>query len=453
MPIINDTDIKKAELQRMMTQLSDENVRLLEKFECGIISKEELQSRVEQLKNEELRIKEAMIMQYHIGPNGPLSLPKKPNYRKGTYFRVKTATGRELTAKNYRDLIEYLMKEYDITTVDKTFKGTWEASMSLYKELHPGKDKTILAKQFDFKRFVNDELARKDIRTIDNEYLDIYCINLIKRLKLSPSAFKAFKSVLNDVFEYAIRHSEYGISINPAKLVDNKNCYSYCSKSASQRTNAELILSTEQMDSIVATFKSRAEKRYYVPYYAAILQRATGERPGEIFALKWEDVIQRKTGKVLFIRRQQLEHRLDPDTGKTKLWYEVVDGTKNEKGQTTQGREFPVTEELESVLSEIRKAQDEAGIVTEWILSDIHGNFFKKGLYYASFTAVCKNLGIPLLGSYTFRREMNCRLERLNIPSSERAALLGHSPETNSRWYTTAEVGHITRAREALNSL
>lgn len=59
-------------------------------------------------------------------------------------------------------------------------------------------------------------------------------------------------------------------------------------------------------------------------------------------------------------------------------------------------------------------------------------------------------MGTTVSGSYAFRRGVSARMEEAGIEPSERAAILGHSVETNLKHYTFAKPKYLDRVRAAL---
>lgn len=53
--------------------------------------------------------------------------------------------------------------------------------------------------------------------------------------------------------------------------------------------------------------------------------------------------------------------------------------------------------------------------------------------------------------SYVLRRELSSRMEQAGIEVAVRAAVLGHSPDTNLHNYSFAVPEYLTKAKAALN--
>ena len=391
----------------------------------------------------------------HVGKSGkPISIPKAPNYR-DSYFRVLDANKEQIYATSYEELVDKLCEHYGIIMNEFSFETVWRMAIKHYKASHPGKDKTVRTLLSDYNRCIKEDFAKMDVRKITPDVTDMYIINYLTDLakkngvtdgiqKKPPLCrLKSMKGVMNLTFDYAVIHLGI-ISENPARLTDYKKHAQYCAPDPKFRRVDEVMLTTEQMDQIEAELKRRQEhKGYYVPYFAELIQRYCGLRPGEIFAIFDSDVIESNDGYVLHIHRSQIEHR-DPS-----LWYEIIDSTKNEKGVSKGGRYVPVEK---AIIDLIRKEREKAGIESVYLIPNVEGNFFVKKDYSSTLNALFRKFDFPLVGSYTFRRDYNCRLAEAGLNSVERSTLVGNSIQINEQYYTYAR-DEIKKARAAFEGL
>ena len=98
----------------------------------------------------------------------------------------------------------------------------------------------------------------------------------------------------------------------------------------------------------------------------------------------------------------------------------------------------------------LKNTKKQLGIESEWLFTDKEGNLLKKKGYFDFNVQLHKKFGMKVSGSYAFRRGISARLEYAGIEPSERAAILGHSVETNLRHYTFAKPDYLERVRVAL---
>lgn len=100
------------------------------------------------------------------------------------------------------------------------------------------------------------------------------------------------------------------------------------------------------------------EKEYDIIGYAMLFSIETGVRVAEIPPLRWEDI----TDKGIHIHRQQRMTRIK---GQPRT-FEELPYTKNERKHPKDGRYYPVTEEISSILKTVRCKQKELGIVSDY---------------------------------------------------------------------------------------
>ncbi|MCR5144153.1 MAG: hypothetical protein K6B67_02450 [Lachnospiraceae bacterium] len=126
--------------------------------------------------------------------------------------------------------------------------------------------------------------------------------------------------------------------------------------------------------------------------------------------------------------------------------------TKNEKGESRDGRYIPLTEEVRKILGELKRKQEELGIETEWIFAKEDGSWTTTVAYYESLYKICvEKLHLKLSNNHNFRIALNSYvLIPKGLPAPERARILGHTVETNLKHYTfsrdkeyLAEIGVI----------
>lgn len=76
--------------------------------------------------------------------------------------------------------------------------------------------------------------------------------------------------------------------------------------------------------------------------------------------------------------------------------------------------------------------------------------FLKKKGYFDFVTALHKKMDTKVHGSYAFRRGVNARMEEAGVEPSIRATAMGHSIETNLKYYTFAKPKYLDKVRAAL---
>lgn len=205
-----------------------------------------------------------------------------------------------------------------------------------------------------------------------------------------------------------------------------------------------MLYTDSEMQAVEDDMWRRINGRFTSLYpLATLLHMEIGCRPDELICLKWSDV-DFENG-VLCIERQQVEIR------KPKLNYLVVDYTKNEKGVSNGGRFVPFTDKAVIVLRKLREVKETQGLVSDWLFSDREGNVLRKKGYFDFQTGLKGKFPFVTKSSYVFRRGLSSRMEQAGIEVTVRAAVLGHSPDTNLHNYSFAVPEYLTKAKAALN--
>ena len=371
--------------------------------------------------------KEEIVKKLHLGKRGnPIAI--SPITYKGKPCYYTKLNGKPIYRESREAIIDYLYKYYggDALSESHSVAYYFECYMADYVTNNPEKAKTVRNTAGDYARFINPELASMDVREITPKYLTAYSKALVTRLKLRPSAFKNFKTLLNYIFDMAIECQI--ITDNPAKGVNNKACFALCDQSiVSSFDYDEKLISEEEYAAVEAEAQRRLQysKRYgeqYLYLYDLMLglHHEIGGRPGELCSLKWQDIS--------FSGDLHIHSEIDSNGS-------YQDYTKNERGESKGGRYFPLTPKAKAILAEIRTRQEKVGVISDFIFCYKDGRFILPTSYEEYLHNVFDKVGLAKT-SYTFRRTVNNRLEEEGFTPSERALLLGHSPETNVKHYT-----------------
>ena len=136
-----------------------------------------------------------------------------------------------------------------------------------------------------------------------------------------------------------------------------------------------------------------------------------------------------------------------------KKVYYLVPYTKNEKGKSEDGREFPLTRKIKKLLAELKVKQDELGIVSEYIFCHEDGEWIKTDAYITFLRRLCRSLDLNVTNNHALRMSLNSNvLIPKGVSVADRAAMLGHSIETNLRNYSFAQKDYLDNVRAILDS-
>ena len=426
-------------LKSSLTAAEQELFDLQLEISNGIIDPVTAEEKVRLLKKEIIEKKKKIIAEAHIGKHGkPLSMGKYNVEKK--LFIVRCVDGTKLYSKTEEGLLDALMSHYGLSLDSPLVKDVFERAIEKYAKKHPGKSKTVYNMKIDYKRFISKELGLMDIRKISADWLEEYILNKIISESLKVTALKNMKTLLNLIYEKAI--SETIIHENIAKAIKTSVLTAYCDQSLAHRKPEDLLFSDVDQKKILDDMWKKTESGYHPYAYAVLLHSELGCRPDELICLKWSDISFNEN--LISIERQQVEERNPKQT------FRVVEYTKNEKGVSKGGRPVPLSSMALKILDALMKRKEELGIKSEWLFSDKDGELLKKKGYFEFNNVLHKKYQTKASGSYTFRRGMSARMEAAGIEPSERAAILGHSVETNLKNYTFAKPDYLDRVRKAL---
>lgn len=186
----------------------------------------------------------------------------------------------------------------------------------------------------------------------------------------------------------------------------------------------------EDIEKIIEAVKAKTPN---MRAYGTLIAIYTGMRAGEILALHWEDV--HLDEHYIHVHRQQRKDKA-PDGH----WiYTEISHTKDERQTLHDGRTVPISPELDAILREIRAITGRDTYVLsecgEWVIQDGFHSWQRRTLRKAGIDTIT--------GNHSFRMTYNSNELALSLPPKMRASILGHSEDTNMRFYTH------TRADEA----
>ena len=184
-------------------------------------------------------------------------------------------------------------------------------------------------------------------------------------------------------------------------------------------------------EEVRSRFKQKKYNGYFINGYAILLAIETGMRAGELSSLKWTDL----KSNYIHIHSQQLSKRRK---GGKEYYY--ADWTKNEKGIPMGGRRFPLTQTIRDLLTELKELQTEKGIVSDYVFYHENGEWIKTDAYTTCLRRLLRSLNYEVSNNHAFRMSLNSNVleAKHGLRPAKRAELLGHSVETNLRYYTYA---------------
>ena len=421
----------KEELTILRT-LSGQKAFVEKQLKYGIIDIVDATNELSMIEKKERKLIKNIVLKTHVKKDGS---PRNITYQesKGLYYTLMPNKSK-IYAVSLDELYAKLFKAYGLTLQDTSVKGIFQTALDLKARTENNSENTVSHYQYDFDRFISDEFAKTDIRTISKTDLQAYTQEMVNRLHPKKKAYLGYKGVLNLIFVYAF--GEGIIPVNPVSFIKNGVYYKSCDIKPAKAENK--ILTEEEIQKVVDAVRTRMKykqyKGYFINGYAILLAIETGMRAGELCSLKWEDI---KTDHI-HIHSQQL-HRLRKDKKCTKEYY-YADWTKDEKGIPNGGRIFPLTNNIKAILQELKSLQDSLHIHSEYVFCHADGEWIKTDAYETCVRRLLSGLGLSVTNNHAFRMSLNSNIfiGKCNIPVTERARLLGHSVETNLRHYSYA---------------
>lgn len=341
--------------------------------------------------------------------NHPFKIWQGKNGYWYTYI-IDIRKGRRLVKRKTKEDVEKAIAE-----ANKRDKITF---MSVYYEWREYKDTMVdensVAKyDTDEKRYFSGrEFFEKQITSYIEYDLMAYIRSRIDEDALCKSACKSFIGYLRNVFYYALRRGY--IKESPMAFIAAKDFYKYCY--ASKRSKKSQVIDSDDLTRLDEIFEADYVKQpSYMPTYAVELASLTGMRVGEIAALRWDHVF---SDHILIDISEKYKR-------KSKTF--AIEATKNEKI-----REFPVTEEIRSLLCRIRENTPES----EWVFANSDGSRIHAHVISSCLKNKCKMLGITERGIHAYRKTLNSTMRSNGVPSAIAASLIGNSVQVNDTYYT-----------------
>lgn len=439
----SSVDSLYSKISKHLRDIEIEKLSLNEAISDGIISMADAEEEKRMISRKEFKLKKQAVDKIHVKSNGePRTIGTHgptPSYPNGYVYTRLPGENSPKKAATITDLYNKLYLHYFGRDLNQSIRHIFELALAEKQRTDNVSSNTVYKYKHDFDRFF-DGIAERDICSITDNDLKEYTQMLVRSTAPSKKAFLSYKGVLNLIFLYAVRHKY--IDQNPSASLNN----SVYLKSCKKRTSSDKKIFSEDEIELIKTEARQSLKKKYTPNaYAVIFSILTGVRAGELVAMKWDDIDYRKA--VIKIRRQQLIQIVD---GKTTYFYE--EGTKNEKGITSEGRLFPLSQDILSLLTEIKVVQMEHGIQSEFIFSKTDGAGVTTKSYETYLYKLCRRLGLKATNNHAFRMSLNSNvLIPLGIPVTERAKLLGHSVETNLRNYSFERRDYLETARNAFD--
>lgn len=434
--------MNRADMKKTLHDLSLQRASIQHQLACGIINDVDASVEEEIIMTKERKIKEQLVAGVHVTKDGQ---PRKIEYKDGKgLWTTMLPNKKKIYAKTKDILIDKLFGFYGLAINDVSISGIFASALKEKADGDNVNERTITHLDYAYQRFITNEFSKRDIRELTKADLKAYTQDLVTCLHPKAKAFLEYKSVLNLIFGYALEYDI--IDTNPVLAICNEKYLKSCD--CTKPKSADKILSMADIEKVKTEVRHRMAQAKYCGYfingYAILLSIETGMRVGELCALRWDDIEE----TTIHIHAQQLSRK-----GEHGKEYYYAPWTKDEKGISRDGRIFPLTDTLAKLLHELKELQAGKGINSEYVLCHEDGEWIKTDAYQTCLRRLMRSLGFTVTNNHTFRMSLNSNvLAPLGLTPADRARLLGHSEETNQKYYTFARLDSTDEIRELLNS-
>ena len=321
--------------------------------------------------------------------------------------------GRNMKKRNTEAEIEDLVAEYwkeklENPTVRELY-DEWITDKLKRKEIVK-ETRDRYNRQFDESL---QEFGKRRIKTIAEFDIEDTILNAIYEHDLTAKGYSNLRTLFYGIFKRAKKKKMVDFSITEviADMDISKKSFRKVIK-----TDEELIFSEDETDEVINYIM---ESDLDILNLGILLYFKSGARPGELVALKPEDVM----GRVLHIRRTEIFYKGDDG----KNIYEVRDFPKTAAGI----REVILPSSSEWILKEIRKLNPFGEYLFER-----NGERIRTYTFTSRLKTICRKLGIVKKSLNKIRKTYGTILLDNGVEESLVIAQMGHTDiKTTKRYY------------------
>ncbi|MBD5463605.1 MAG: tyrosine-type recombinase/integrase [Lachnospiraceae bacterium] len=334
-----------------------------------------------------------------------------PTTEKGrwqTYYKDEAGKRKIIRAQTKEELLDKLIPIYfSDSYLDKiTFYGLYEEWLK-YKATVTNSPNTIKRhKQHYRKYFEISALHDKKIKKIDELLLEQECNRIVKEFNLTRKEWCNAKTILNGMFEYAVRKKYL------TENLMNKVQILVKFKQVVRKTGKTETYNSEELAEINKFLDREYEETQDASFLAVKVNFLLGLRVGELVALKWSDLCD---DNHIHIVREEIRDQTDNS-------YEVVEHTK-----TNKDRFVVVVPKALSILNRIERQGEyifmRAG---ERITAIRIATILRK---YANYQ------GVRIKSSHKMRKTYASNLNACGVPLDCIREMLGHSSLSTTLGY------------------
>lgn len=249
---------------------------LQDALDCGIV-------RVDSVLDMFMANKREQVLKIH--PYAITPPPPRPKGRWQTYYKEPDGTKKILRAQTREDLLDKLVKIYFTKSyLDRlTFKKLY-AEWLVYKKTITNSPNTIKRHEQHYKKYFKPSaLNDKSMNQIDEILLETECNRIVKEFNMSRKEWGNVRSVLNGMYEYAVRRKYLTENLVQKIKIHVKF------RQVVKKTGKTETYNTEELKALNQYLDMKYAETQDSAFIAVKLNFLLGLRVGELVSLKWDD--------------------------------------------------------------------------------------------------------------------------------------------------------------------
>lgn len=330
------------------------------------------------------------------------------------------------TKHDLEDMIIQYIKDKEENPTIKELYDEW-----LGRKLELGEISLATKNRYDRQfNLCMDEFAYKKIKNIEENDVEDFLIEAVHRHELTVKGFSNLKTIIIGVFKRAKKKKfiSYSISNVIKDMEVSRKMFRV------DRKNDESLVFSETEVPIIT--KYLAEHSDNIKNLGILLLFKTGLRPGELSALKKQDIV----GNVIHVCRTEIKY-YDDDGHK---FIEVRDFPKTEAGI----RDVIVPKDSLWILDKIRRLCPFGEYVFEH-----NGKRIQTSRFSYRFEAVCNQIKIPYRSLNKIRKTYGTILIDAGVDESLVISQMGHTDIKTTMMYYYKDRKDLKRKAEIINNV
>lgn len=331
-----------------------------------------------------------------------------------TYLKdIDASKGRRLIKRNSLEELESTVIEFYRSIIEEPYFDSifseWINKKLEYKEISV---QTYNRYEADFNAYLkNSSLCSKKLKDIDKNFLEDYIKTMIVQNELTSKKWSNLRIIIKGTFKYAKSKGYCNICINEFLSEIDISPKSF---KKSYHSADELIFNREEIVKIKQYIDNAKPS---IINLGILLDFLTGLRPGELAALRWEDIQNNR----IIVKSTEIHYKKD---GIYK--YEVRPFPKTEAGF----REVILNSEANQILKQIKLLNPFGNYIFMRNNERVKGKAFTKKLI-----RICGYLGITPKSLNKARKTYATTLINGNVDEALIISMMGHTDLRTTKGY------------------